>query len=81
MQNISIARFKPGEVTTIRTECDADGKELSRTEFDPHGGYVEGSRDDGTRWVVFIAPDGTPQYFYPHRAEDGIVSGDVVFLS
>jgi hypothetical protein len=81
MQNITISRYKPGELTAIRVHCDADGNELSRGTFEPHAGYIEGTRDDGTRWIMFLGPDGSPQYFWPYQEEDGAVIGESIILA
>ncbi|WP_131828895.1 hypothetical protein [Mycolicibacterium conceptionense] len=44
-------------------------------------GYVEGTRDDGSTWVMFLDESGSPAQFYGRREPDGAVVGDPVVLT
>ncbi|WP_159840191.1 hypothetical protein [Nocardia sp. CY41] len=81
MQNITIGRYKPGQCTATRIHHDDDGNEVSREEFDPHAGWIEGIRDDGTSWIMFMDANGSPQCFWPQREPDGAVVGDAIELT
>ena len=45
-----------------------------------YSGYIEGTRDDGTEWIMFIYDSGNPKLFWERRAEGGAVEGDPVLL-
>lgn len=72
MQNITIGRYKPfpGAVP----ESSTDVAEL----FD---GWIEGTRNDGSTWIMWLDAHGNPTTFYPHRDSDGGVIGHPVDLS
>lgn len=44
-------------------------------------GYVEGTRDDGSTWIMFLDSEGSPAQFYGRREEAGAVVGDPVALA
>ena len=72
MNNITIGRYKPyqGEMpegcTDIADECD---------------GWIEGVRDDGSTWILFLDATGSPTLFWAKRDEGGGVEGDPIDLS
>lgn len=72
MQNITIGRYKPfpGDIP----ESSIDVAEL----FD---GWIEGTRDDGSTWIMWLDAAGNPTTFYPNRDADGGVIGDPIILS
>jgi hypothetical protein len=47
-----------------------------------HGfaGWVEGVRDDGTSWILFIDENGSPAEFFAQRDESGAILGEGVAL-
>ncbi|WP_280498377.1 hypothetical protein [Nocardia farcinica] len=80
MQNITIGRYRDNESLATRVRCDAEGVEISREEFKAHAGWIEGVRDDGTRWVMFLDAQGSPQTFWARREPDGAVTGPMIDL-
>lgn len=44
-------------------------------------GYIEGTADDGSTWIIWLGSDGKPSTYYPHRDQDGAVIGDPILLS
>lgn len=46
----------------------------------PYSGLIEGSRDDGSRWIMWLDERGSPALFYANRDEYGGVVGDPVAL-
>lgn len=81
MQNITIGRYRPGDLTATRVHHDDDGNEVSRETFDPHAGWIEGVRDDGTTWIMFMDAHGSPECFWARRESNGGVIGDGIDLS
>lgn len=81
MQNITIGRYSEGEAVATRIHCDAEGNEVSREQVQAHAGWIEGVRDDGTTWIMYMDAGGSPECFWPIRDESGAVSGDPVILS
>jgi hypothetical protein len=43
-------------------------------------GLVEGVRDDGTTWILFLDDHGSPALYWAERDLDGGVIGDPVIL-
>lgn len=43
-------------------------------------GLVEGVREDGSSWIVFLDADGSPECFWGLRDECGGVIGDPILL-
>lgn len=72
MQNITIGRYKA--FPEAIPESSTDVAEL----FD---GWIEGIRDDGSTWIMWLDADGNPTVFYPNRDADGGVLGEPVDLS
>lgn len=67
MQRITIGRYK------------APSDELpegvhAASEF--HDGWIEGIRDDGTSWIMWLDANGNPEVFYANRDEDGGVDDE-----
>lgn len=55
----------------------------SAPEADSHGygAWIEGVRDDGTSWIMFLNADGSPSSYFGRREPDGGVIGLAVPLS
>jgi hypothetical protein len=72
MQNVTIGRYKPfpGEVP----EGATDVAEI-------YDGWIEGTRDDGSTWIMWLDANGNPECFWPRRAADGGVEGEPVDLT
>ncbi|MGI5216280.1 hypothetical protein [Nocardia sp. CA-290969] len=81
MQNITIGRYPGGALTATRIHHDDAGHEVSRETFPAHAGWIEGIRDDGTRWVMYMDAAGSPEMFWPGREPDGAVIGHGIDLS
>lgn len=43
-------------------------------------GWIEGTRDDGSTWIMFLDAGGSPQVFWARRDEGGGVIGSPVDL-
>lgn len=43
-------------------------------------GLVEGERDDGSTWIMFLDEHGSPQCFWADRDEDGGAVGEPILL-
>lgn len=66
MTNITIGRYD-GPEQTVSEHC---------------AGWIEGTRPDGTRWIVFLDADGAPEVYWPRRdTETGAVIGEAVVLT
>ncbi len=46
-----------------------------------YAGYIEGTRDDGTTWIMFMDEAGSPALFWPTREQTGAVVGDPIKLA
>lgn len=44
-------------------------------------GYVEGTRDDGSTWIMFLDSEGSPAHFYGRREWSGATIGDPVTVT
>lgn len=44
-------------------------------------GWIEGVRDDGTEWIMWIDAAGSPAFYWPTRDESGSVIGDPIDLA
>ncbi|MFE7744376.1 hypothetical protein [Nocardia sp. NPDC057455] len=43
-------------------------------------GLIEGSRDDGSTWILYLDANGSPALYWAERDEDGGVIGNPVVL-
>lgn len=68
MQNITIGRYPAA------SDIPAD------LGYKPHAGWIEGVRDDGSMWIMYLDGDGSPQTFFAVRTADGAVISDPVIL-
>jgi hypothetical protein len=74
MKKITIERYPVTPRFTL-----PDGTEVtSVTDF--CSGLIEGVRDDGSSWIMFLDADGSPEVFWALREEDGAVIGDPILL-
>lgn len=46
-----------------------------------YAGWIEGIRDDGTTWIMWLDAKGSPECFWGQRDPDGGVDGDPILLS
>ena len=79
MQRITISRFT-GDIAK-NSSCiltDDDGVDHVEAIEDHYSAVVEGVRDDGSGWVMFIDADGCPELFWSERGPDRVVDGAVV---
>lgn len=55
----------------------------STSEADSHGygAWIEGVRDNGSSWIMFLDADGNPSSYFGAREPDGAVVGEAVPLS
>jgi len=75
MQRITIGRYG-----IVPDDIPRPADPTKQPAQDMYAGWVEGVRNDGSEWVLFIDKDGSPQVYWPTRAEDGGVEGDPVAL-
>lgn len=81
MQNITIGRYKQDEGVFTRVHHDADGVEIGREQVKAYAGWVEGVRDDGTSWIMWLDASGGPECYWGRREPGGAVVGDSVSLA
>lgn len=86
MQNITIGRYKPtpgGPFSDLPVAVkDDEGTVVSTTDVSAYfDGWIEGVRDDGSTWIMWLDATGNPTTFYPNRDADGGVIGDPIILS
>ena len=86
MQNITIGRYRPtpgGPFVDLPVAVsDPEGTVVSTTDISAHfDGWIEGVRDDGTTWIMWLDANGNPVAFFPQRDESGAVIGDPVSLT
>lgn len=46
-----------------------------------YAGWVEGLREDGTRWILWLDESGSPACYWGQRSADGSVVGDPTTLT
>jgi hypothetical protein len=75
MQRITIGRYKPtpgGPFTDLPFPVENEGTVYSTTDVSAYfDGWVEGVRDDGSTWIMWLDSKGNPTVFYANRDEDG----------
>lgn len=79
MQNITIGRYSD-TTGAVHIHSDAAGNGISRSIERTHAGWIEGTRDDGSTWVMFLDAAGSPEVYWARRDELGGVIGDAVSL-
>ncbi|WP_280412559.1 hypothetical protein [Nocardia asiatica] len=79
MHNITIGRYKASEGNITRIHVGADGTEV-REVAHSYAGWVEGIREHGTSWILWLDADGSPVMYYGRREPNGAVIGDPVIL-
>lgn len=78
MQNITIGRYKPVGPSLLRPF--EDGR-IVHDVADYFAGWIEGIRDDGTSWIMWLDESGSPQSFWAQREPDGGVIGEAIDLA
>ncbi|MFE3052346.1 hypothetical protein [Nocardia sp. NPDC059239] len=43
-------------------------------------GLIEGERSDGSRWILFLDENGSPELFWAQREDNGATIGDPIQL-
>lgn len=76
MQRVTIGRYG-----TIPADIPRPADPALTPAQDMYAGWIEGVRDDGTEWVMFLDKDGGPECYWARRAGDGGVLGDPVNLA
>ncbi|MGW4718853.1 hypothetical protein [Nocardia sp. NPDC004260] len=74
VQNITIGRYKPAP-----THPPFDGANVVDIA-DHFAGWIEGIRDDGSSWIMYLDAAGSPLCFWAHREPDGAAIGDAIDL-
>lgn len=76
MQNITIGRYSDNEGVVHR---DATGA-IERIEK-VYDGWIEGTRNDGSTWIMYLDAKGSPECFWARRDSGGGVIGDAIVLT
>ena len=71
MNNITIGRYKP---------CGHELPENVTDVADVFDGWIEGVRDDGSSWIMWLDATGNPVCFYGKRDDGGGVDCDPIDL-
>ncbi|CAA0134561.1 Uncharacterised protein [Mycolicibacterium vanbaalenii] len=80
MQRVTIGRYR-------EIPADIPRQENFVPAQDAYSGWIEGVRDDGTEWILFLDSEGSPSVYWPNREarsvepDGGAVVGDPVFLT
>lgn len=77
MQNITIGRYQSGDFAHLQTE-DGTPADTIAAHF---AGWIEGVRDDGTTWIMYLDAAGSPEIYWARRDSDGGVIGDGIPLA
>lgn len=74
MQRVTISRFTKGSDFALNSTCeltDDDGTVTVVPIESQYSAVIEGDRDDGSRWIMFVDADGSPELFWSERDPDG----------
>lgn len=77
MQNITIGRYKPTDPSLLRT---LGTSKIIHDVADYFSGWIEGTREDGSAWILWLDENGSPSQFWAQRDDDGAVIGDPITL-
>lgn len=81
MQNITIGRYKRDEhLHTAHIDIGDKTTSLTVDVADLFDGWIEGVRDDGSTWIMWLDAHGSPVSFWAEREESGAVVGEAVNL-
>lgn len=80
MQRISIERYRADDPDLLCTVQLDEGEPVPVSITDEFAGLIEGIRDDGSRWVMYIDAHGSPLVFWNEREDDGAVVGEGISL-
>lgn len=84
MQRITVGRYKPFDTVDDPTDAALERFGAAITAIDVStvfDGWIEGVRDDGSSWIMWLDALGNPMVFFGQRDENGGVEGDPVILS
>jgi hypothetical protein len=76
MQNITIGRYTEREGIIHRDES-GDIQSIEQN----YAGWIEGVRDDGSTWIMWLDAAGSPEIYWARRDPDGGVIGDGIPLA
>jgi hypothetical protein len=71
MQNITIGRYEHSERPPRPGVTDI---------ADLYAGWIEGTREDGSTWIMWLDADGNPEQYWAQRDEGGGVEGEPIML-
>lgn len=74
MQNITIGRYRPASDSGLIVPPG------SVDVADLYAGWIEGTREDGSGWILWLDAQGSPDVFWGQRDPDGGIVGDPVVL-
>ena len=80
MQNVTIGRYTENEGLVTRVHHEGD-IEVSRTVTRDYAGWIEGTRDDGSTWIMWLDANANPTVYWGRREESGAVIGDPINLA
>jgi hypothetical protein len=75
VQNITIGRYTERE-RRIRRDEPGDIQSVEQS----YAGWIEGVRDDGSTWIMWLDAAGSPEIYWGRRDPDGGVIGDGIPL-
>ena len=75
MQNITIGRYDSQSGIVHRDESG----EITHIEQN-YAGWIEGVRDDGSTWIMWLDAAGSPEIYWARREPSGGVIGDGIPL-
>lgn len=79
MNNITIGRYKASEHLDIPGVAGVPGISINvAAMFD---GWIEGTRDDGSTWIMWLDALGNPLVYFGNREVDGAAIGEGVDLT
>lgn len=86
MQNITIGRYSRSEAAhePVMHDIDSETSQTFVAEVvdvaDLYAGWIEGVRDDGSSWIMWLDAQGNPEIFWAQRDADGGIVGDPIML-
>lgn len=74
MHNVTIGRYRPA------ADYGLTVPEGSVDVADLYSGWIEGVREDGSSWILWLDANGSPDVFWAQRDEGGGIVGDPIVL-
>ncbi|MFF8327860.1 hypothetical protein ACH49M_21375 [Rhodococcus qingshengii] len=62
-------------------QCIAIGRHEHESVTREYADWIEGIRNDGSTWIMWLDENGSPTQSFAHRDVDGGIEGEAVALS